>query len=426
MTWRSAKRPSSPAAAPAVAVAAATVARAAGDEIDALGPWFHNLHLPDGRQTFSRHWAGDFPNWKWQQLAPHLPQDLRGWRCLDIGCNAGFYTFELARRGAEVLGIDVDDHYLSQARWACAKFGLTSRVRFERMQVYDLARRAQRFDLVLFMGVLYHLRYPMLGLDIVCQKVNRLLVFQTLTMSGQDAFAQTWGRNFEDRELFHERGWPKMAFLEHHFAGDPTNWWVPNDAGVQAMLRSAGMKVTSRPGHEIYLAEPDRDHPSCVSTWNSAELRSATGQPNLEVHMAKSKSSSSSSGSSSRGRGRSRGGAAQATTDHEQIRKWAQERGGKPACVKGTRRGESCLLRIDFPGGAGEESLEEIPWDEFFNVMDERGLVFLYQPGKSTFNKIVSPESVEGKEQKGRSSGGRRSSGGGSGSAAGRHGRGSR
>src|SRR5687767_2346561 len=139
----------------------------------ALAPWFHNLHLPDGTQTCPGHWAGDFPAFKWEQLAPHLPGDLHGWRCLDIGCNAGFYTFELAKRGGEVLGIDVDEHYLKQARWACEKFQMTDRVRFERMQVYDLARLdpGERFDLVLFMGVLYHLRYPMLGMDIVCQRV---------------------------------------------------------------------------------------------------------------------------------------------------------------------------------------------------------------------------------------------------------------
>jgi tRNA (mo5U34)-methyltransferase len=255
----------------------------ARDEIAELGPWFHNLHLPDGRQTCPDHWLGDFPSFKWRELAPHLPEDLGGWTALDIGCNAGFYTFELARRGASVLGIDVDDRYLRQARWAAGRFGVARRVRFERMQVYDLARLDERFDLVLFMGVLYHLRYPMLGLDLVCQKVDRLMVFQTLTMPGEDVFAQTWGRTFSaddrDRKLMLEPGWPKLAFLEHGFADDPTNWWCANHAGVAAMLRSAGMKVAGRPGHEIYLCEPDAEHPPCVATWNARELLAATGRP---------------------------------------------------------------------------------------------------------------------------------------------------
>lgn len=83
-----------------------------------LGPWFHNLHLPDGTQTAPDHMLGDFPAFKWQCLASYLPKKLEGWRALDIGCNAGFYSFELARRGADVTGIDVDPRYLAQAQWA--------------------------------------------------------------------------------------------------------------------------------------------------------------------------------------------------------------------------------------------------------------------------------------------------------------------
>src|SRR3954463_7749145 len=191
------------------------------EEIQRLGLWFHNLHLPDGRQTCPNHFFGDFPAFKWNEVADAIPQHLSGWNCLDIGCNAGFYTFELAKRGGSVLGIDLDERYLRQARWAAEQFGVTDRVRFGRMQVYDLARVDERFDLVLFMGVLYHLRYPMLGLDIVCQKVDRLMVFQTLTMPGDNVFEQTWGRTFSaddrDRQLMLEPGWPKMAFLEHGF-----------------------------------------------------------------------------------------------------------------------------------------------------------------------------------------------------------------
>src|SRR5213078_1393453 len=128
---------------------------------------------------------------------------------------------------------------------------------FERMQVYDLARFGDAaFDLVLFMGVLYHLRYPMLGLDLVAVRVRRLMVFQTLTMPGEEIKLDTHGHGFDDRHEMLDPGWPKMAFLEHHFAGDPTHWWAPNHAAVAAMLRSSGMRIIERPGHEIYLAEP--------------------------------------------------------------------------------------------------------------------------------------------------------------------------
>jgi tRNA (mo5U34)-methyltransferase len=119
----------------------------------------------------------------------------------------------------------------------------------------------------------------MLGLDLVAQRVSRLLVFQTLTMPGDEVYTETYDRSIHDREMMREPGWPKMAFLEHHFAGDPTNWWVPNHAGVEAMLRAAGLQIVGHPGHEIYLCAPDLGRPSAVSTWNAAELLSATGRP---------------------------------------------------------------------------------------------------------------------------------------------------
>jgi hypothetical protein len=68
------------------------------------------------------------------------------------------------------------------------------------------------------------------------------------------------------------------------------------------------------------------------------------------------------------------------TTDHEEIRRWVEERDGQPACVKGTGSGEDPgLLRIDFPGGAGEEKLEDIGWEAFFQKFDATGLAFLHQ-----------------------------------------------
>src|SRR6185369_14792861 len=92
--------------------------------IEELKPWFHNLHLSNGAQTAPDHPLGDFPANKWRQLASHLPANLTGWSAVDIGCNAGFYSFELVRRGAMVTAINVDGHYLQQARWAAREFGL--------------------------------------------------------------------------------------------------------------------------------------------------------------------------------------------------------------------------------------------------------------------------------------------------------------
>lgn len=246
-------------------------------EIALRGPWFHNLHLPDGTQTAPDHALGDFPAFKWREIEGLLPADLQGWRALDIGCNAGFYSFELARRGASVLGIDVDPHYLEQARWAANLYGLERQVTFREMQIYDLARQAETFDLVLFMGVFYHLRYPLLALDIVAERVDRLLVFQTLTMPEEEVLEPPADLGIFERSVMCEPGWPKMAFIEHRLAGDPTNWWAANHAGVEAMLRSSGLRVKSRPGHEIYLCEPDREADPDVLGYIRGGVRIVTG-----------------------------------------------------------------------------------------------------------------------------------------------------
>jgi hypothetical protein len=83
------------------------------------------------------------------------------------------------------------------------------------------------------------------------------------------------------------------------------------------------------------------------------------------------------------------------TTDHDEIRRWVEAHGGKPAIVKDTEDGEGGVLRIDFPGGVGEARLEHVSWDRWFDVFDRSDLAFVYQERKadgedSTFFKLVS------------------------------------
>jgi tRNA (mo5U34)-methyltransferase len=240
-----------------------------------LGPWFHNLHLPDGRETAPEHPLGDFPRFKWEQLAPHLPASLANWTALDVGCNAGFYSFELARRGARVVGIDADEHYLAQARWARSLFELDDLVELRRQTVYELARSDETFDLILFMGVLYHLRHPLLALDAVAARARRLVVLQTLTVETDQvrperrSFANL---DWKDRERLREPGLPATIFVEEKLFNDPTNWWVPNHAAVEAMARTAGLEPFEHPAPELWLCHPRGATPAVL-----AELRAAAG-----------------------------------------------------------------------------------------------------------------------------------------------------
>ena len=85
----------------------------------------------------------------------------------------------------------------------------------------------------------------------------------------------------------------------------------------------------------------------------------------------------------------------QVTTDHDEIRRWVEERGGQPARVEGTN-----LLRIDYPGFSGEGTLEPLDWEQFFGLFDENNLAFLYQEttkdgGESRFSKFVDRDSTD-------------------------------
>ena len=93
------------------------------------------------------------------------------------------------------------------------------------------------------------------------------------------------------------------------------------------------------------------------------------------------------------------------TTDHDEIQRWVEERGGRPARVKGTagKRGAG-LLRIDYPGFSGEDTLETITWEEFFTAFEDNNLAFLYQEEKkdgseSRFSKLIDRDSVEKKSR---------------------------
>ena len=220
--------------------------------IDELGPWFHNLRLKDV-WTAPTHFLGDYPNVKWQRYAGDLPADLRGKTVLDIGCNAGFFAMEMKRRGADrVLAIDFDEAYLNQARFAAEVEGLD--IEFRQMSVYDVAAIGETFDIVFFIGVFYHLRHPLLALDLIHDHVARdILIFQSLQRGHTQVAAVADDYDFNASGAFTDPGYPSMYFIEKSYAHDPTNWWIPNRAGTEAMLRSAGFAIDARPEDETYL-----------------------------------------------------------------------------------------------------------------------------------------------------------------------------
>lgn len=183
----------------------------------------------------------------------------------------------LAKRGAEVTAIDASEHYLKQARWAARAFGLDHRVHFLQRQLYDLGAVNRTWDIVLFLGVLYHLRYPLLGLDIVSRCVGQTLVVQCLMAPGEAGEEPPADLELADRSPLVAPSWPRMSFIERRFADDPSNWWVPNEACLSAMVRSAGMRVVSAPLEEFLLCTPDRAGETSMWRWNEEEYWAAVG-----------------------------------------------------------------------------------------------------------------------------------------------------
>lgn len=228
--------------------------------VTALGDWFHNIDLC-GVMTAPNHFLGDYPAIKWRKLAPALPRDLSGMTVVDIGCNAGFYAIEMKRRGAEyVLGLDLSAEYLAQARFAAEVCGVE--IEFRQLSVYDVAKLGQRFDIVLFMGVLYHLRHPLLALDLIWEHLcDDLLVFQSMQRGSSRIRALADDYPFEQTAMFEDAGFPKLHFIERAYCADGTNWWIPNRACAEAMLRSAGFAILARPEQEVYLCRRGQREP---------------------------------------------------------------------------------------------------------------------------------------------------------------------
>ncbi len=227
------------------------------ERVSELGTWFHNIDL-GGVQTAPNHFLGDYPSIKWRNFRQSIPDDLSGKTVLDVGCNGGFYSLQMKQRGASrVVSIDSDPVYLKQAQFAAqaTEYDIECCL----LDVYNVAQLKEKFDIVLFMGVLYHLRYPLLALDLLYEHVVKdTLVFQSMIRGSRTVATLKENYPFSETEVFQREGFPVMHFVERRYADDPTNWWVPNRACVEAMLRSAGFEIVEHPEEEIFICRKRR------------------------------------------------------------------------------------------------------------------------------------------------------------------------
>jgi len=214
--------------------------------IDRLSPWFHAIDLGGGIWTKSVSVVGeppDHPRQSWERILPLLPE-LRGREVLDVGCNGGFYAVEAKRRGAaRVVAIDSQRHHVQQARFVRAALGLDIDVR--RLSVYDLRPAAiGEFDVTLALGLIYHLKHLVLGLERLLSVTRGVLVVETGILP-----AGRFPEPFETplggvSSVLHP-----IAYVENAPSAKEAsyNWFLPHPRTVAALLRSVGFTDVTVP-----------------------------------------------------------------------------------------------------------------------------------------------------------------------------------
>jgi tRNA (mo5U34)-methyltransferase len=222
-------------------------------KIRELGPWFHNFQIAEDVWTNPEGNPGpQYPDSRWQVIQPCLP-DVAGKSVLDIGCSSGFFSLKMKELGAAyVLGVDAGEQpkAIDQARFAAETLRLD--IDFKICSVYDLATIGKQFDIVLFMGVFYHLRHPLLALEAVRPLCRETLIFQTITTRHEQTFTELESNQLQNSSLhsplLQDLRYPSMRFVEGALDKDVTCWFVPNPQAVMSMLRSCSFK----PNHVAY------------------------------------------------------------------------------------------------------------------------------------------------------------------------------
>ena len=216
--------------------------------------WWHSMELPgesiEGVRSVAemRESLARFP----------VPEDLRGMRVLDIGAWDGWFTFEMERRGARATAVDCWDN----PRFRYARERLGSGAEYVVADVYELSpERLGRFDLVLFFGVLYHLKHPLLALERVCALATEAVFVESWVTGGKPG------------------GRPAMEFYEAgELGGQTDNWTGPNTACLLAFCRGAGFARV-----ELRAVKDSRAHAACYRRWPPPEAGAGPAPELLKV-----------------------------------------------------------------------------------------------------------------------------------------------
>ncbi|MDX2034830.1 MAG: DUF1698 domain-containing protein [Blastocatellia bacterium] len=225
----------------------------------ATGSWWHSIDLGGGVITPGVHPIEELRD---NYARFQLPEDLSERSMLDIGCWDGFYSFESERRGARVTSVDC----WRPENFFRARAALKSSAVFHELSVYDVTKeRLGTFDLVFFLGVLYHLRHPLLALEQVCEVTRDLAIIETHVIDN-----------------LHDSQNPVMEFYEFdELGGQYDNWWGPNVVCLTKMARAAGFARV-----EVLRVEQTRATIKAFRGWGDKPAAVSSGVRIREVFNA--------------------------------------------------------------------------------------------------------------------------------------------
>jgi tRNA (mo5U34)-methyltransferase len=220
--------------------------------------WYHSIELPDGQVLEG---IQSIPHLKGRLARFPVPENLTGKRVLDIGAWDGWFSFEMERRGADVVAVDCID----MERFRLARQLLNSNVDYRILDVDELSpETVGRFDIVMFFGVLYHLRHPLLALERICQLAREMALVESFVID----------------EGIPPGEQPARAMLEFYetdeLGGQVDNWYGPNTPCLLAMCRAAGFA-------RVQLSEvaEQRAHVTCYRHWEPPPARPRYAPPQL-------------------------------------------------------------------------------------------------------------------------------------------------
>lgn len=226
--------------------------------------WYHRVYLGNGGYTLDATPA--FHETAWRLFLPALPPTFAGLSMLDIGCNAGFFALQAKLRGAaRVIGTEVETIFLEQADELARMWGFDD-IDYRRLDAHDVKTVGQRVDLVVFCGILYHLKNPLQVLEDLGAMCNDAILLETECLIDDPDTRVTVRQGTPAAPTVARTG--MMKFIEKaELNGDSSNWWVPDIECVRGMLRTAGFKHLSKPVvlHDCrLLMVASKERTSCV------------------------------------------------------------------------------------------------------------------------------------------------------------------